>query len=104
MKGLGVKPDPLGQEARYWVGHSKQEIHSERETRRRLSLSLDRGREGQICEVLEEDGVQVCTSHNHVFLPIQLPRVLLVCLAIIYIQELIYVTNCYLFLQVKNKP
>jgi hypothetical protein len=27
--------------------------------------------------------VQVCTSHKHVFLPVQLPCVLLVCLAII---------------------
>jgi hypothetical protein len=52
MKGLGVKPDPLGQTARYWMGHSKQETRSERETRRRLSLSLDRGHEGRIREVL----------------------------------------------------
>jgi hypothetical protein len=57
MKGLGVKPDPLGQTARYWMGN--QEIHSEGETRRRLSLSLDRGHEGRIREVLQEDG---CSS------------------------------------------
>ncbi len=56
MKGLGVKPDPLGQTARYWMSHGKQEIHSERETRRRLSLSLDRGHEGRIREVPQEDG------------------------------------------------
>jgi hypothetical protein len=56
MKGLGVKPDPLEQTARYWMSHGKQEIHSERETRRRLSLSLDRGHEGRIREVLQEDG------------------------------------------------
>jgi hypothetical protein len=42
-EGLGVKPDPLRQTARYWIGHSKQEIHLEREARRRLSLNLDRG-------------------------------------------------------------
>ncbi len=59
MKGLGVKPDLLAQTARYWMGHSKQEIHSERETRMRLSLSLDRGHEGRIHEVLQEDG---CSS------------------------------------------
>ncbi len=59
MTGLGVKRDPLGHTARYWMGHSKQEIHSERETRRRLSLSLDRGHEGRIREVLQEDG---CSS------------------------------------------
>ncbi len=69
MKGLGVKPDPLGQTARYWVTW-QQEIHLERETRRRLSLSLDRGHEGRIREVLQEEGVQVCTSHNHVLLPV----------------------------------
>jgi hypothetical protein len=59
MKGLDVKPDPLGQTARYWMGHSNQEIHSEGETRRRLSLSLDQGHEGHIREVLQEDG---CSS------------------------------------------
>jgi hypothetical protein len=37
----------------------QQEIHSDRETRRRLSLSLDRGHEGRIREVLQEDG---CSS------------------------------------------
>jgi hypothetical protein len=37
----------------------QQEIHSERETRRRLSLSLDRGHEGRIHKVLQEDG---CSS------------------------------------------
>jgi hypothetical protein len=54
-----VKPDRLGQKARYWMGQSKQEIHLERETRRRLGLRLDRGHEGRICEVLQEDG---CSS------------------------------------------
>ncbi len=59
MKGLGVKPDLLGQTARYWMGRGKQEIHLEKETSRRLSLSLDRGHEGHIHEVLQEDG---CSS------------------------------------------
>jgi hypothetical protein len=56
MKGLSRKPDPLGQTARYWMGRSKQEIHLERETSRKLSLSLDRGQKGRIHEVLQEDG------------------------------------------------
>jgi hypothetical protein len=59
MKGLGVKPNPLGRTARYWMGWVKQAIHLERETSRRLSLSLDRGHEGHIREVLLEDG---CSS------------------------------------------
>ncbi len=59
MKGLGEKSDPLGQTARYWRDHSKQVLHSEKETRRRRSLSLDRGHEGRIREVLQEDG---CSS------------------------------------------
>jgi hypothetical protein len=59
MKGLGVKPDPLRQTARCWVGYSKQEIRLEGETRTRLSLSLDRGHEGHIREVIQEDG---CSS------------------------------------------
>jgi hypothetical protein len=59
MKGLGMKPHPLGQTARYWMGWGKQEIHLERETSRRLSLSLDRGHERRIREVLQENG---CSS------------------------------------------
>jgi hypothetical protein len=59
MKGLGVKPDPFRQTSRYWIGHSKQEIHLEREARSRLSLSLERGHEGCIREVHQEDG---CSS------------------------------------------
>ncbi len=54
-----MKADLLGQTARYWVGHSKQEIRSEGETRTRLSLSLDRGHKGRFHEVLQEDG---CSS------------------------------------------
>ncbi len=37
----------------------QQELHSGWKTRRRLSLSLDRGHEGRIHEVLQEDG---CSS------------------------------------------
>jgi hypothetical protein len=59
MNGLSVKFDPLEQTARYWTGHGKQEAHLERETSRRLSLSLDRGHEGRIREMLQEDG---CSS------------------------------------------
>ncbi len=52
MKGLSVKPDTLEQTARYWMGQGKQEANLERETSRRLSLSLDRGHEGRIREML----------------------------------------------------
>ncbi len=54
MKGLSVKSDPLEQTARYWMGQGKQEAHLERETSRRLSLSMDRGHEGHIREVLQD--------------------------------------------------
>jgi hypothetical protein len=40
----------------------------------------------------------------YVFLPVQLLCVLLICLAVTYIQQLIYVTDCCLFSQAKNKP
>jgi hypothetical protein len=56
MKGLSVKFDPLEQTARYWMGQGKQEAHLERETSRRLSLRRDRGHEGRIREMLQEDG------------------------------------------------
>jgi hypothetical protein len=59
MKDLGVKPDPLGQTARYWMGQGKQEVHLERKTGRRFSLRLNRGHEERIREVLQEDG---CSS------------------------------------------
>ncbi len=48
IQSVGVNSKRLGDT---W----QQEIHSERETRRRLSLSLDRGHEGRIREVLQED-------------------------------------------------
>jgi hypothetical protein len=34
MKGLGAKPDPLGQTARYWMKRGEQEIHLGRITSR----------------------------------------------------------------------
>jgi hypothetical protein len=56
LKGLSVKLDPLEQITKYWVGQSKQIMYLEEGTNRRLSLSLDRGHEGRICEVHLEDG------------------------------------------------
>ncbi len=56
MKGLSVKLDPLEQTARYWVDQSKQRIYLGERNNRRLSLSLHRGHEGCIREVLQEDG------------------------------------------------
>jgi hypothetical protein len=55
MKGLSVQPDQLEQTARCWVGQGKQGIYLRRRTKRRLSLSLDRGHEECIREVLQED-------------------------------------------------
>ncbi len=55
-KGLNVKHEPLEHTARYWVGQSKQEIYLGKRTSKRLSLTLDRGHEGRIREVLQEDG------------------------------------------------
>ncbi len=55
-KGLSVKHELLEQTARYWVGQSKQEIYLGKRTSRRLSLTLDRGHEGRISEVPQEDG------------------------------------------------
>jgi hypothetical protein len=56
MKGLSVKSDPLEQTARNWMGQGKQEVHLERETSGKLSLSLNPGHEGRIGGVLQEDG------------------------------------------------
>ncbi len=89
-EGVRCETRSVGTRSKILVGRSKQETHLERETRRRLSLSLDPGNEGRIREVFKKMAVQVGTSHNYVFLSIQLPRVLLVCLTIIYIQELIH--------------
>jgi hypothetical protein len=74
MKGLSVKLDPFEQIARYWVGQSKQGIYLGKRTNRRLSLTLDRGHEGHICEVLQEDGRSSMYGYKvitvHMFLPI----------------------------------
>ncbi len=55
-QGLSAKLEPLEQTARYWVGQSKQEIYLGERTSQRGSLTLDRGHEGRICQVLQEDG------------------------------------------------
>ncbi len=55
-EGVELKHESLEQTARYWVGQSKQEIYSGMRTSKRLSLTLDRGHEGRIREVLKEDG------------------------------------------------
>ncbi len=54
-KGLSVKHEPLEQTARYWMDQSKQETYLGKTTSKRLSLTLDRGNEGRIREVLQED-------------------------------------------------
>ncbi len=57
MKGLSVKLDPLELTARCLVGQSKQGIYFGNISNRRLSLSsLDRGHEGRIRKVLQEEG------------------------------------------------
>jgi hypothetical protein len=72
MKRISVKPDPLEQTARYWLGQGKQGIYLRRRTNRRLTLSLDRGHEGLIHEVLQEDSCSsmYSTRYNCVFLPV----------------------------------
>jgi hypothetical protein len=59
MKGLSVKLYSLEQTARCRVGQSKQGIYLGNRTNRRLSSSLDRGHEGCIREVFQEEG---CSS------------------------------------------
>ncbi len=79
----------------------QQDACSGRETRRRFSLSLQHGHEGHFREVLQKMAVQVCTIHDYAFrpynfvCPIDMPCMIL---------ELIHLTDCYLFSQVKNKP
>ncbi len=55
-QGLSAKYEPLEQTARYWVGLSKQEYTWGKRTSKRHSLTLDRGHEGRIREVLQENG------------------------------------------------
>jgi hypothetical protein len=66
-----VKPDPFGTNSKIQNGAWQHGMHVEWKARRRLSLSQDRGHEGCIREVLQEDGCSstVCTDHNHVFIP-----------------------------------
>jgi hypothetical protein len=63
--GLSVKHELLGQTARYLVGQNKQEEYLWKSASKRLSLTLDCGHEGRICEVLQEDG---CSSMYRVMI------------------------------------
>jgi hypothetical protein len=58
-RGSGVKCGPLEQTARYRVGQSKQEYTWGKRSSKRFSLTLDRGHEGHIHKVLQEEG---CSS------------------------------------------
>jgi hypothetical protein len=62
MKGLSVKPDPSGTNSKIPNEAWQYEIHVEWKAIRRLSLSLDRGHEGRIREVLQEDGCSSCVQ------------------------------------------
>jgi hypothetical protein len=55
-KGLSAKYEPVKQTARFWVGQSKQEYTWGKRTSKRHSLTLDRGHEGRIHELLQDDG------------------------------------------------
>ncbi len=50
-----MKYESLEQTARYWVGQDKQGRYMRRRTSRRFSLTPERGHEGRIREVLQED-------------------------------------------------
>jgi hypothetical protein len=50
-----VKHESLEQTARYWVGQDKQERYMWKRTGKKLSLTQERGPEGRIREVLQED-------------------------------------------------
>jgi hypothetical protein len=69
-KGLSAKYEPLEQTARYWVGQSKQEYTWGKRTNKRHSLTLDRGHEGRINEVLQEDGRSSMYRTIIVWLPV----------------------------------
>jgi hypothetical protein len=56
-KALGVKPDPLYSKMLGWAW--QQDAFSGGEARMELTSSLERGHEGRICEVLQENG---CSS------------------------------------------
>jgi hypothetical protein len=55
-EGARCETRSVGINSKILNGVWQQGIHSERETKRRLSLSLDLGHEGCIREVLQEDG------------------------------------------------
>jgi hypothetical protein len=52
-----VKHESMEQTARYWVGQDKQERYMWKGTLKRFSLTQERGHDGRIREVLQEDAV-----------------------------------------------
>jgi hypothetical protein len=53
---MTAKHEPLKQTTRYWVGQNKQKTYLRKGTSKSLSLTLDRGHEGNIRKVLQGDG------------------------------------------------
>ncbi len=52
-----MKHESMEQTARYWVGQDKQERYMWKGTLKRFSLTQERGHDGRIREVLQEDAV-----------------------------------------------
>ncbi len=70
-KELSAKYELLEQTARYWVGQRKQEYTWGKRRSKRHSLTLDRGHEGRIREVLQEDGHSRMYRTIIVWLPVR---------------------------------
>jgi hypothetical protein len=93
------------------VGQSKQEYTWGKRTSKRHSLPLDRGFEGRIREMLQEDGCSSMYIQSHSCVAICMKEtcheffqyVAWVLLWLSCILEVNYITECCLFSQVKNK-
>ncbi len=100
-EGVRCKTRPIEINSKILGWAWQQNTCSGRETRRRLSLNMQRGNEGRGTRCCKKMADQVCTIHDYAFC-------LYNCVCSIgmpcMISELIHIADCCLFLQVKNKP
>ncbi len=68
MEGIRCETRPVEINSMILDWTWQQNAFSESEARKRLSLSLEQGHEGSICEVLQEDGSSSMHSNYYVFL------------------------------------
>ncbi len=110
-----MKHESLEQTARYWVSQDKQERYMWKGTGKRFSLTRERGHDGRIRKVVQEDSFSSmynaydymivsgknCHQLSAVYFPCLIMLPMIICARTSGFCQYLFM---FIFLQVKNKP